>query len=289
LEAEGEADMMDHLRGRIAIGAILVAWLLTIGIGVWQAHRASVAENRAVVAERELSRLRQHLSQPAATNAPAEVSPSANPRDERAASARREAQSRGLVAGSEAEIATLESQLSDARAESIRQRQRAETLDEEQHKAAEAANARYATAQADWQTRLDSLTQQLETAHAAAEAARGRAAALEANLAKQTTDQSATQAKLAEARRLLASLEDLNRRRSTYIDSLQRRYRDVLGQLHAIGNVLDASRDRNSSVVSDAALARIENTITLAEDDMRQLGDVNGRAAQAEKRLSQLP
>lgn len=279
---------MKPLRARIAMGALLAAWLLTTGIAFWQARRASLAEERSQAAARELARLRGQAPQAAVPSETAEPAAAGSARGERSGSARRDTELGGLVARREAEIETLQSELSEARAETNRLRLRVDAFDEDLRKSADAANTRYATAQAEWQSRLESLTEQVETAQSAAEVARARSTALEASLARQTADQTASQAKLVEARRLLTSLQDLNRRRNTYLDSVLRRYRDVLGQLRAIGNVMDASRDQNASVVSSSALARIESTISLAEDDLRQLSDVNSRAAQTEKQLSQM-
>jgi len=280
--------MTGHSQARIVIGTLLGVWLLTLGTAVWQARRASLAESSLSAASKQIDNLRRAAAHTPAPVAPSGPSISTNPRDERAATAAREAQLRSLIADRDAQIETLQNQVNEARAESSRLRLRVNGFDEEQRKASDAANERYSAAVADWQSRLDSLNQQLETAQSAAEAARARTKAVEASLNKQTSDQAEAQTKFAEARRLLASLQDLNRRRETYLDSVLRRYRDVLSQLRTIGNLLDSSRDQNSSPVANAALARIESTITLAEDDMRQLSDVSHRAAQAEKRLSQL-
>ncbi len=279
--------MMKHVRARLPILILTAAWLATLVAVIWQIHLTSLARHRATTAEQALATART----PIAPTAPAPSQPAAPEETEHEAeraAAQRDAKTRALLAQRDAEVLSLQQQLAEAHIEINRLNLRVSSFDEDQRKATEAANARFNTAQADWQKRFDALTHEVQTAQADADAARARAEAIQSDINKAAAAQSANQAKLDQARRLLASLQDLNRRRSVYLDSLLHRYRDVLSQLHAIDNVLDSARDQNSSVISNAALARIESTISLAEDDMRQLSDLNGRAALTEKRLSQI-
>ncbi len=279
--------MMKHVRARLPILILTAAWLATLVAVIWQTHQTSLARKQATAAEKALATART----PAAPAAPAPSQPAAPEETEHEAeraAAQRDAKTRALLAQRDAEVLSLQQQLAEAHIEINRLNLRVNSFDEDQRKATEAANTRFNTAQADWQKRFDALTQQVQAAQAEADAARARAEAIQSDINKAAASQSANEAKLDQARRLLASLQDLNRRRTTYLDSLLHRYRDVLSQLHAIDNVLDSARDQNSSVISNAALARVESTISLAEDDMRQLSDLNSRAALTEKRLSQI-
>jgi len=281
-----KASIIKHVRARTAAAIVAAGWLGALGIVIWQARRISLAEQRASNAEREVARLRSQASSLRVATAPAAPSPSVAAAPSTPASRITEASV--PEGGREAEFQALQSQLGEARGEADQLRARIGALEEDRTKAADAAQTRYTTAQADWQSRLDALNHQLEIAQSAAEASRNRTVAVEASLARQTSDQAASQARAAETRRLVATLQDLNRRRESYLNSILRRYRDVLGQLHAMGSVLDSSRDQSAGPVSNAALARIESTISLAEDDMRQLSDVNGRALEAERKIGQL-
>jgi hypothetical protein len=49
--------------------------------------------------------------------------------------------------------------------------------------------------------------------------------------------------------------------------------------------MLDSSRGPNSSAFSGAALTRIQNAVSLADDDLRQLNDLNAQARQLEEKL----
>jgi chromosome segregation ATPase len=279
--------MMEHVRARLPILILTAAWLATLVGVIWQTHQTSLARHQATAAEQALAAARARTAPAAA--APSQPSaPEETGREVEPAFRSPDAKTRALLAQREAEILSLQQQLAEAHIEINRLNLRVNSFDEDQRKATEAANIRFNTAQADWQKRFDALTQQVQAAQAEAEAARARAEAIQSDINKQAAILAANQAKLDQARRLLSSLQDLNRRRNVYLDSLLRRYRDVLSQLHAIDNVLDSARDQNSSVISNAALARIESTISLAEDDMHQLSDLNGRAALTEKRLSQI-
>jgi hypothetical protein len=80
-------------------------------------------------------------------------------------------------------------------------------------------------------------------------------------------------------------LEDLNRRREVYLASLQRRYRDITSEFRAMSSVLDTSHAPNSNACGGAVLGRIQNVISLADDDMRQLNELDARAQKLEKQI----
>ena len=66
-----------------------------------------------------------------------------------------------------------------------------------------------------------------------------------------------------------------------------RRYRDITSQFRAMSGMLGSSRDSNtSSPFTDAALTRIQSAVTSADDDLRQLGELNAQARQLEKKLA---
>lgn len=281
--------MMKHVRARLPILILTAAWLATLVAVIWQTRQTSLARKQASAAEQALASSHNRAPSPAAAPAPSEsAAPEEAEHEAERAAAQRDAKTRALLAQREAEVLSLQQQLSEAHIEINRLNLRVNSFDEDQQKATEAANTRFNTAQSDWQKRFDALSHQVQTAQADADTARARTQAIESELDKQAANQSAGRAKLEQARRLLSTLQDLNRRRSTYLDSVLRRYRDILSQLNALAGVLNSARDQNSNVVSNAALTRLDSTISLAEDDMRQLSDLNSRAALTEKRLSQI-
>ncbi len=93
-------------------------------------------------------------------------------------------------------------------------------------------------------------------------------------------------ARAAELGRVVADLQELDRRRDAYLTSIARRYHDITSQFRAMSGMLDSSRDPNASALSGAALTRIQNAISLADDDLRQLNELNAQARQLEKKLA---
>ncbi len=156
---------------------------------------------------------------------------------------------------------------------------------EEREKALASVDERCQKEQADWQSQLDALKQELDSAQAELQASRQRLAALEADNAKLKSDSSAGTARAAELTRVVADLQELESRRDAHLTSIMRRYRDVTSQFRAMSGMLDSSRDPNSSPFSDAALSRIQNAISAADDDLRQLSELNAQARQLEKKL----
>ena len=101
---------------------------------------------------------------------------------------------------------------------------------------------------------------------------------------KSSTDEGSTRA--AEIGRVITDLQDLNRRRDLNLTSIMRRYRDITSQFRAMSGILDSSHDRSSNSFSGAALLRIQNEISLADNDLQQLNDLNNQARQLEKKLT---
>ena len=161
------------------------------------------------------------------------------------------------------------------------------TNSQEDHaKELKAAEERFQKVQADGQARQQALQQKLDAVVADAQSARERNIALDAENAKLKSDADEGSARGAELQRLAASLDDLNRRRDTYLTSLSRRYRDVTSQLRGMSSMLDASRDQAAGACSGEAFLRIQNVVSQADDDLRQLSDLNAEARQIEKKLA---
>lgn len=189
---------------------------------------------------------------------------------------------------SEATTQQLTQDLNEARANITQLQTQLAASSDEHAKALASADERHRKEQEDWQGRLDALQKDLDSAQAESQASRERVAALEAEKAKLRSDSGASSDHAAEIRRVAASLEDLDQRRETYLTSIMRRYRDITNQFRAMSGMLDSSHDPNSGGFNSEALARIQNAISLADDDLRQLNDLNSRARQLEKKLANL-
>jgi chromosome segregation ATPase len=79
-------------------------------------------------------------------------------------------------------------------------------------------------------------------------------------------------------------LEDINRRRENYLTSLQRRYRELTDQYRALAVRLETQRDNPVAFAPD--VSRIQSTVQLAEDDLRQLNSLNTQAQRLAQKLA---
>jgi chromosome segregation ATPase len=89
--------------------------------------------------------------------------------------------------------------------------------------------------------------------------------------------------KLAQLRQVAESLEDLSRRREGFLTAILQRYREATDLFRAMALRLDNMPDRSAAGSND--LARIQNAISLADEDMRQLRALNTRVTQLQKEL----
>jgi chromosome segregation ATPase len=177
------------------------------------------------------------------------------------------------LAENRAAIASLQTQLSAANDQNAR--------------ASTAAADRLQKQQADAQAQLDDLKKKLDEATSESEIARQRAATLEADNAKLKTDAAAIAARASDVSHIIAGLQDLERRREVYLTSILRRYRDITGEFRAMSGMLDTSHDPSSNACGGAVLSRIQNAVNSAEDDLRQMNELNARSQKLEKQLDQ--
>jgi chromosome segregation ATPase len=88
--------------------------------------------------------------------------------------------------------------------------------------------------------------------------------------------------KLKRSAKLLRQLESVQRRRETLLRNIVRRYREVSEQYRAVALQVN-NPDQFSSGGVD--LSRLQNAVTLAEEDLRQLRPLNARAQCLQKEL----
>ncbi|MEB2364004.1 MAG: hypothetical protein HUU41_10820 [Bryobacteraceae bacterium] len=105
---------------------------------------------------------------------------------------------------------------------------------------------------------------------------------LERNYGKVRDDYRAAEDRVNRLLRLSRDLEDLNRRREVYVGNMLRRYRDVTDQYRALADRLDSG---TGTAGASGELSRIQNSIQMAEEDLRQLSALNLEAAKLGKLL----
>jgi chromosome segregation ATPase len=263
--------------GRVEFALVLtlgVALLASVGMTLRQSWRLAALERQQAADLQSLSKLLEAVRLHELQKTPAEAEGPAPQGASQAALAKRNVTIEGLsreLDEAQANIKELQAQLSSS--------------SDERQKALASADERHQKEREDWQSQLDALKQQLDSAQAESQASRQRLAALEADNAKLKSDNSAGSARLAEFARVIPNLQDLDRRRDAYLTSIMRRYRDITSQFQAMSGMLDSSREPKSSAFNDAALTRIQNAVSLADDDLRQLTELNAQARQLEKKL----
>jgi len=261
---------------RTALELILaLALLASLGVLVRQSRKLADSRRQQSADLESLRQLRNALNQHELEKVPSVAGQPAPEADCRAAVASRDATLKGLNV-----------ELNDARARADQLQAQLADSSGQQAKALANETQRYEKAQADWENRLATVQQQLEAAQSDAEAARLRVSALEADNTRLRNSSSAVSTQTQEMGRVLASEQDLVRRRNAYLTSILRRYRDLTGEFRAMSGMLDSSRDANSNALSSQALTRLQNTISQTEDDMRQLNDLDDQIRQLEAKLT---
>lgn len=249
-----------------------------------QAARLARVESRHNQDLVSLAKLQSALSeQQKRVNSPASVVPGPASQGECPPSS---AAATSASAADAAALDRVKRELDEAHAAAARLQGQLEASRQEQQNAVNAAADELQRTKQDWRSRLDALQQQLDSARAEAQAARERAAALDADNARIKTGTAADSSRMAELQKTMAGLQDVERRRDAYLNSILRRYRDITDQLRSMTSTLDASRGSEAAPFNGIALSRVQNTIALAVDDLRRLTEVNAQAHQLENKLA---
>jgi chromosome segregation ATPase len=135
------------------------------------------------------------------------------------------------------------------------------------------------------------LNQNLSSANGVIQAHEGELKGLRDHIAQLTVanqkmrDQGAADSqKLAQLGRLAIELQDMQRRRTTLQNTVLRRYKELTEQYRSLSGVLDR-RAESTAIASGPDLARIQNVIALAEDDLRQLNSLDAEVGQLQKKM----
>jgi len=255
----------------LVLGAVLVASLLII----LRQSRQIAEFQRHLEADTQAWRLIQGaLRQKDLQKAPPAMAEEAPAKDDHAGIAKREAV-----------IERLDRELAETRATLTDLQTQLSTSNDQNAQALATAQQQLQKQQADAQAQLEDLQKKLDAALTQADIARQRVAALEADNAKLKTDAAGATTQAADVSHIIASLQDLDRRRDGYLTSILRRYRDITSEFHAMSSMLDTSHEPSAGACSGAVLSRIQNAVTSAEDDLRQLNEVNARSQKLEKQL----
>ena len=133
--------------------------------------------------------------------------------------------------------------------------------------------------------RIDSMTQQAAAQEASVKARETRLAEVEQSnqeLRRKTDDSTKLLSRL---QQLAVNLEELARRREAYLTNILGRYREATDLFRTMSVRLEQPRENGVNMVGANDVSRIQNAISLAEEDMRQLRGLNTRATTLQKDL----
>jgi chromosome segregation ATPase len=257
----------------IGAGGAVLFWQTSIISRLQGQLAASAGENA------ELKRGRDLLARNQAGNPPIVPEPSA-PR-----SVRREVgpAATAAVPGSEQQVERLRESLAQATAEVDRLQTRVSDL-QGQVESAAVENRRLGAAAEESKKSVADAEQTVETLRAELTANNARVAQLDSLNARMKEEAAAGKQSSSQIQQLVSDLDGIFRRREMYLNNILRRYREITEQYRAISGV-SASRDREAAVAASAEISRIQNSITLAEEDLKQINALSAQASRLEKKL----
>ncbi len=156
---------------------------------------------------------------------------------------------------------------------------------EDQIQATTQENQRLATAQGELSAQLSKANESLNSARKEIHARDGKLAELEAANRKLRNDVSAQGQKGSQIARVLGEIEEIEKRREAAANSILSRYRDVTEQFRNVAFGIDGRRTSEGVISSSVDLSRIQQLIALAEEDLRNLRNLNAQASRAQRKL----
>ena len=261
---------------------LIVVLLVAAGVVAWEARvnrqQAARAEQLALENEQLRRRVadlnRQPASQPAASgpeasgesrNQPRTVKPAGNPEDAIALQ-----HLKLSLAEANASIARLESRAGEA--ESQLQNLRLE-------------NKRLTGSESDLKENLSAANQAVEVLQKELKSSRDHGTQVEIAYQKLRDQGGADAQKISQLQQLATELQDIHQRREVFLNSILRRYKQITEQYRSVSGVLQTQRT-DAPAGGSADLARIQDSIAMAEDDLRQLNSLNAQALRIQKKMS---
>jgi len=263
--------------------AALIALLVVAGVVIYRQSRISSDQAARIAANAaETEKLRRELHQaqanpsvaPAPQAAPVQPPPvkDLSPSKEELAAAEQHAeQLRASLAQANSDVAHLQTQLLELRA-------RVES--------ASAENRRLADSVEDGKAKLAESNHAMESLRADLKANTERVLQLEAANAAAKQDASAAKQSTAQLNETISELQSIYHRRDMYLTDVQSRYREVTEQYRSLAGVMDARRDRQSTPVPPPELSRIQNAISLADEDLKQIRGLDAQVLRLQKKLA---
>jgi chromosome segregation ATPase len=146
-------------------------------------------------------------------------------------------------------------------------------------------NKRLTASEADLKENLSSANQAVDALQGELKSSRDRVTQVEIVYQKLRDQSGADGRRLNELQQLATQLQDIHQRREVYLNSVLRRYRQITEQYRSLSGVMQAQRT-DAPAAGSADLARIQDSIAMAEEDLRQLNNLNAQALLIQKKMA---
>ncbi|MGA3076675.1 MAG: hypothetical protein ABSG56_23685 [Bryobacteraceae bacterium] len=261
---------------------LFIVLVIAAAVVAWQAHANRQQAMRLAQLSAETERLRGRVAELArAASAPAGV-PAPAPAAETQNGPR--APNPAINPEDAIAIQRLKLSLADANSSIARLESRADEA-EAQIQNLRLDNKRLAGSEADLQENLAAANQAVDTLQKELKSSRDRATQVEIAYQKLRDQSGADTQKIAQLQQLSTELQGIHQRREVYLNSILRRYKQITEQYRSMSGVLQAQRT-DAPAAGSADLARIQDSIAMAEEDLRQLNNLNAQALLIQKKMA---
>lgn len=202
-----------------------------------------------------------------------------------------ENENKETIARRNATIAQLTSELSAAQASVNQFQEKLSAAKDQNEKALANSSQQYQELQAKMQSQLKALQTSLSSVKSDLHNSHQRIAALEKANVKLQADNGKESMRVAERQHLLQRLQELDRRRESYLTSIGDRYRRITSRFRTMSGMLDANPSRgqgSGDAFSGAALDLIQNALSQSDTDFQHLSDLNAKAYRLQKMLDKM-
>lgn len=193
---------------------------------------------------------------------------------------------KSVIARQKATIQQLTSKLNTARHSIAQVQEDLANAKTRNQKALAASSQHSQKREAELQARLDKLQQQLSSAQARIHSSTQRIADLEKQNTQLQNSDSSQSTRAAKREHILDRLQQLDRRRESYLRSIAERYQNLTSQFRSMSGMMNSNRGQNSSALSGSTLDMIQNAISLSQSDFQHLSNLNAKAFHLQKQLS---
>lgn len=265
---------------RWSVSAIVL--LAAAGVVVWQVRVNRQQAGRVAQLSAENGQLRRRVADLARQAAAPAAAHAVEPADENQNAPRAARPSRNpedVIA-----IQRLKLSLADANAAIARLESRADEA-EAQIQNLRVENKRLAASETDLKENLAAANQAVDALEKEVKSSREHVTQVEIAYQKLRDQSGGDARKLTEIQQLAGQLQDINQRREVYLNGILRRYKQITEQYRSMAGVLQSQRT-DAPAPASADLARIQDSIAMAEEDLRQLNNLNAQARLIQKKMA---